>query len=106
MLDPARGIDEVERVIVVLFHARRDGEDVRIKDDVFRREVHFIDKDAVGALADADLLIVCRSLAVFIKSHHDRGRAIALNGTCAFLEGFFTFLQRDGIRDALALQHL
>jgi hypothetical protein len=31
-------LDEVDAVIVVLFDAGRDGEDVRIEDDVFGRE--------------------------------------------------------------------
>ena len=37
--DPARRLDEVDAVIVVLFEAGRDREDIRIEDDVFRREV-------------------------------------------------------------------
>jgi hypothetical protein len=36
LLDPARGLDEVHRVVVVLFNAGGDGEDVGVKDDVFR----------------------------------------------------------------------
>jgi hypothetical protein len=55
LLDPARGLDEVHRVVVVLFNAGGDGEDVGVEDDVFRRETHFVHQDAVGALADLDL---------------------------------------------------
>ncbi len=36
-------LDEVDRVVVVLFDAGGDGEDVRVEDDVFRRETHLVD---------------------------------------------------------------
>ena len=39
LADPARRLDEIDAVIVVLFEAGRDRKDVRIEDDVFRREV-------------------------------------------------------------------
>jgi hypothetical protein len=35
LLDLARGLDEVDRVVVVLLDAGGDGEDVRVEDDVF-----------------------------------------------------------------------
>jgi hypothetical protein len=53
--DPARRLDEVDAVIVVLFEAGRDGENVRIEDDVFRREVQLFDQNVVGAFADLGL---------------------------------------------------
>ena len=39
----------------MLLDARGNGEDVGVEDDVFGRKVHFIDQDAVGALADLGL---------------------------------------------------
>src|ERR1035441_1177632 len=61
--DPARSVDKVDGVVVVLFHARRDGEDVGIEDDVFGRETYFADKNIVGAFADADSVFVGGGLA-------------------------------------------
>ncbi len=52
-LDPARGLDEVDRVVVVLLDAGGDGEDVRVEDDVLGREADLVDEDPVGARADA-----------------------------------------------------
>ena len=46
--DPARGLDEINRVIVVLLDAGRHGEDVRVKNDVLGRETNFFDQDAVS----------------------------------------------------------
>ena len=36
--DPARGFDEIDRVIAMLFQAGGDGQNIRIKNDVVRRE--------------------------------------------------------------------
>jgi hypothetical protein len=46
MLDPARGLDEVDGVVVVLLDAGRDGEDVGVEDDVLGREADGVDEDA------------------------------------------------------------
>ena len=44
--DPARRLDEGDAVVVVLLDAGRDREDVRIEDDVFRREADLVRQDA------------------------------------------------------------
>ncbi len=51
-LDPARRLDEGDRVIVVFLDAGRDGQDVRIKNDVVRREAGALGQQAVGARAN------------------------------------------------------
>ncbi len=87
-LDPARGVDEVDRVVVVLLHAGGDGEDVGVEDDVFGRKADLVDQDPVGALADADLLLVGRGLALLVEGHHHHRRAVlehrrgVAGGTC------------------------
>jgi hypothetical protein len=105
-LDPARGVDEVDGVVVVLLHAGGDGEDVGIEDDVFGRKTDFVDEDAVGALADADLVFVGRGLALFVEGHHHHGRAVFQHGGGVVAELLFAFFERDGVDDALALQAL
>ncbi len=74
--DPAGGVDEVDGVVVVLLHAGGDGEDVGVEDDVFGREADLVDEDAVGALADADLLVVGGGLALLVEGHDDDGGAV------------------------------
>src|SRR3546814_978956 len=44
-------LDEIDAVIIVLFDARRDGEDIGIEDDVFGREA-IGGQQLVGPLAD------------------------------------------------------
>ncbi len=105
-LDPARGVDEVDRVVVVLLHAGGDGEDVGVEDDVFGREADLVDEDSVGALADADLFFVGRGLALFVEGHHDDCRAVFQHRCGVLAELLFAFFQRDRVDDALALQAL
>ncbi len=50
-----RRLDEIDAVIVVLLDAGGDGEDVRIEDDVLRREAGLLGQQLVGAGADFDL---------------------------------------------------
>jgi hypothetical protein len=104
LLDPARGLDEIDAVVVVLFDAGGHGKDVGVEDDVLGREAHLIDQHAVGALADLDLALVGVGLAFLVKGHHHGGRAIALDQLGVLLEFLDAFLHGDGVDDALALQ--
>ena len=46
------GLDEVDRVVVVLLDARGDGQDVGVEDDVFRRKADLFGQQLVGPAAD------------------------------------------------------
>ena len=48
--DPARRLDEVDAVIIMLFHAGGDGENVRIENDILRRETDLLGQNVVSAL--------------------------------------------------------
>ncbi len=48
LLDPACGLDEVDRVVRMLLDAGGDREDVRIEDDVLGRKADLVDEDAIG----------------------------------------------------------
>ena len=104
LLDPARRVDEVDGVIVVLVHPRGDGEDVGIEDDVLGVEADLVDEDAVGALADADFFLKGGGLALLVEGHDHDGGAVLHDGAGVRLEDFFAFLERDGIDDAFALE--
>ena len=106
LLDPARGLDEVHRVVVVLLDARGDGEDVGVEDDVLGREADLVDQHAVGARADVDLALVGVGLAGLVEGHHHRRGAVAAHQAGLALELGLAFLQRDAVDDALALDAL
>ena len=75
--DPARRLDEVEAVIVVLLDSGGDRENIGIEDDVFRREIEMPDQDVVGALADRGLALEGVGLSCFVERHHHHGGAMA-----------------------------
>src|ERR1017187_1935506 len=103
-LDPFRRADEVHGIIRMLFHAGADGEHVRIKDDVLRREADRPGEQIVGALADRDAALEGVGLAALVKSHDDDGGAMAANQFCLVKKLLFAFFKADRIDDALALQ--
>ena len=103
LLDPARGFDEVHRIVVVLFDAGGDGKNVRVKNDVFGWKAHLVHQHAVSAFTNLDLAFVGVGLAFFVK-RHDHGRcAIALNQLGLAFELVQAFFHADRVDDALAL---
>src|SRR6201996_5118041 len=104
--DPSSSVDEVNRVIVMLLHAGRYREDVRIEDDVFWRESNLIDQNAIGTLADADLVFIGSGLTIFVKGHYHYGRTIFQNCRGVLAKLFFAFFQRDRVNNPLSLQAL
>ncbi len=69
-------LDEIERVAVVLLHARRDRENVGIEDDVFGGEAD-PGEQVVGARADLDLALFGVGLALLVEGHdHHRGAIV------------------------------
>ena len=103
LFDPARGVDEVHRIVVVFFDTGGDGKDVRVEDDVFRREADLFGKHLVGAAADFDFAFVGIGLAGFVEGHDDDGSAVAQAQLGLADEFFFAFLHRDGVDDGLTL---
>jgi hypothetical protein len=103
-LDLARGLDEIHRIVVVFIDAGGDGKDVRVEDDVFRREVQPCGEQLVGARADFHLAFAGIGLALFVEGHHHHGGAVLLHLAGVFQEHVLAFLHGDGVDDALALQ--
>ena len=77
LLDRPRRLDEVDRVVVVLLHPRRHGEDVGIEDDVLGREADLVRQQTVGARADLHLAVAGVGLALLVEGHHHHRRAVA-----------------------------
>ena len=95
-LDPARGLDEVDRVVVVLLEAGGDGEDVRIENDVLRRESRLVRSRFVGAGANFDAALRVVGLAFFVERHDDGGGAVAADERGALADEFlFAVFQAD-----------
>ena len=106
LLDPARRFDKVDGVVVVLFDARADGEDVRVEDDILRRKSHLLGEDLVGAGAHLDFSLVGIGLADLVESHNDNRRAVAAHESRLRDEFFFALFEAERIDDGLALHAL
>ena len=63
-LELAYGLDELDRVVVVLLDAGADGQDVDVEDDVLGREADLLGEELVGSLADRDLVLPGDGLAL------------------------------------------
>jgi hypothetical protein len=57
LLDPPRGFQEIDRIVVVLVDSRRDGQDVGVEDDVLGPENRPVRQNLERAAADADLVV-------------------------------------------------
>ena len=77
LLDQRQRLDERLREVVVLLDAGRDGEHVRVEDDVLGREADLLDEQRVRALADLDLALDGVGLALLVERHHDDAGAVA-----------------------------
>ena len=101
-----RRFEKVERVVVVLFEAGRDRQDVEIEHDVGRVEAESIGQQAIGALADFNLATGGVGLAAFVERHHDERGAVSPDDSCLAKEVLFALLQADRVDDRLALDAL
>ena len=103
LFDPRARLDEIPRVVVVLFDAGRNREDVRVEDDVFRRKANLFDKNVVGTFANVDLPLERIRLTLLIERHDNYSGAVQPTTTRLLDEFRFAFLQADRIDDGLTL---
>ena len=60
----------------MLVYTRRNGEYIRVKNNVLGRKANFVDQNIVAALTDIRFAFKSVCLAVFVKGHDDYRRAI------------------------------
>ena len=106
LLDQRQALDERLGVLVVLLDAGRDGEDVRVEDDVLGREARLLREQVVGPAADLDLARGRVRLTLLVERHHDHARPVAAHHRGLLQEGLLALLQADRVDDALALDAL
>ena len=106
MFDPARGVDEIHRVVVVLFDAGSHRENIRVENNIFRWEADLFGEELVRARTNIDFALIGIGLASFVKGHHHRGRAVTAAQFGALDKFGLAFLHRNRIDNALALDAL
>src|SRR5690606_14261841 len=98
-----RGLDEREAVARVFLDAGRDREDVRVKDDVFRREPDFLGENLIGARANLSLALQRVCLPLLVEGHDDDRGAVTAHEPRVMPESILALLHGDRVDDALAL---
>ena len=89
----------------MLLDPGRDGENVRVEDEVLRRPA-VGRQQVVGAPADLDLALDGVGLPELVERHHDDAGAVAADRSRRLEERLLPFLEADRIDDPLALDAL
>ncbi len=88
-LDVFTGADKVHGVVVVFINAGRHGEDIRVKNDIFRRETDLFRQDFISAAADLDFTRSRIRLSDLVKGHHHYRRAVTPHQPGVMNKGFY-----------------
>ena len=102
-LDPARGFDEIQRVAIVRFNPRGDGENIGIEDNVLGDKIEALAQQAVAARADGLAALQGVGLTGFIEGHDHHRSAVALTPGGLFEKLVFPGLEADRVDDGFAL---
>ena len=105
LLDQRQRLDERLREAVVLLDPGRDGEHVRVEDDVLGLPA-VADEQVVGAAADLDLALDRVGLPDLVEGHHDDAGAEAADPPRLLEERLLALLEADRVDDPLALDAL
>ena len=106
LLDPARCIKEVNRILAVLFHTCSYWENIGIKNDVLVVKFYLIDKDSIASLTDLDASLVGICLSFLIEGHDHYCGTKLLNGLRLLDKFFFPVFQGNRVHDAFSLYAL
>ena len=98
--------DKVLRVVVVLFNASCDREDVRVEDNIFRREADLFGEDFVRPTANLDFPCAGIGLALFVKSHYHDCRTVTTQQFRVMDKSVDAFFHRNRVNNAFALDTL
>ena len=104
--DPARRLDEIEAVGRVLLEPGRDGEDVRVEDDVLGRQADRVHQGVVATPEDLGAPLERIGLTLLVEGHHHDRCAVAAGEARLPDELRLAFLERDRVHHRLALDAL
>ena len=105
-LQAGHGLDERDRVGVVLLHPGRDREDVRVEDDVLGSEPDDAGQQVVGATQDGHPPLDRLRLALLVEGHDDDRGPVAPAEAGLPQELGLALLEGDRVHDPLALELL
>ncbi len=106
LLNGSCRLDEIDREVVVILDASRNGKDIWVKNDVPRRKSDFLGEDPVGTGQNLDHPFTGVCLARLIESHNHNRSAIAQDLFGLLDESLFAFLETDRVDHTLSLDVL
>ncbi|MNZ71580.1 hypothetical protein D3C78_899450 [compost metagenome] len=104
--DVFTGANKILRIVVVLFDTGRDGENIRVENNVFWRKADLFGQNRVGAAANLNFTLAGIRLTDFVKGHHHNCRAITAHQFGVVDKRLNAFFHRDGVNDAFTLNAL
>ena len=82
------------------------GKNVRVKNNVFRRETDFFSQELICSCTDFYLTVISVGLPHLIKGHDNHGCAVASYDSCMIKKLLHTFFHGNGVYDTLSLNTL
>ncbi|MND65278.1 hypothetical protein D3C80_566420 [compost metagenome] len=104
--DVGTGFDKVDGVVVMLFNTGSNGENIRVENNVFRREADALGQNFIGTAANLEFALARIGLAHFVKRHHHHRGTVTTHQLGMVNKGLFALFHRDGVNDAFALNAL
>ena len=104
--DLTNRLNKLHRIVVVLLNTRGHRQNIRVKNNILRRQARFLRQELISSSANGYLsLCICR-LPLLIKSHDNDRRTIPANFSCLLQKYFLTLLKADRVHDRFALNTL
>ena len=103
LLDPARGLDEIHAIAIVLLDTRSHCQNIGIENYILGRET-FIGQYLICALGNLHLTLVGIGLTALIEQHHNRRRTITSELAGVLAQHLLALFERDRIDHAFALR--
>ncbi|CQR07739.1 Uncharacterised protein [Yersinia enterocolitica] len=102
-LDIGTSFNKVDGVVVMFFNPGSDGENIRVKNNIFRWEANGFSQNFIGAAANLYLARTSISLPLLIKRHHHHRRTIAPYQLGMVNKGVDALFHRNGVNNPFAL---
>ncbi len=103
MRNPARRLDKVDRVVIVLVNAGGDGKHIGIENNVFGRKTYLVDQQSIRELANRFTALKTIGLAFLVKRHNHHGSTVFAAQAGLLQKGLNPFFHGDRIDYRLAL---
>ena len=100
---PSGSLNEIDRIIIMLFNTRSYGQHIRVENDIFRSKPYLIYQNAICPFAHLNLATVRIGLPLLVKSHDDDCRSKLLHLTGVRYKDLLSFLQGNRVDDTFSL---